>query len=294
MASSTRDTHTSAPQAVETLRSWLAEADRVLVAAGAGLSAAAGFDYGDAQRFRELLPALYRLGLRSRYLLGVPLPADMMWGYWAVHIDDIRHSPGTNELYRRLRTLVGDRDHWVVTSNVDALFARNGFAADRVFTPQGDYGRLQCTVPCTRETWPSKPYFDRILAVYDRESGRVTDPAALPQCPRCGAAVFPNVRVGPEFVDDAYLPAGRRLSRWLDRAPADGRLLVLEIGAGFNTPGVIRMPMENLVRHTPRARLVRVNPDHPDVPSDLGDRALSLPYGAGSLLDALTPRLPEG
>ncbi|MFD4511145.1 NAD-dependent protein deacetylase of SIR2 family [Streptomyces sp. NPDC058457] len=287
--SSTSDTHTSAPQAVETLRSWLGEADRVLVAAGAGLSAAAGFDYADAERFKELLPALYRLGLRSRYLLGVPLPADMMWGYWAVHIDDIRHGPGPNPLYRRLRALVGDRDHWVMTSNVDALFVRNGFAADRVFTPQGDYGRLQCTVPCTRETWPSKPYFDRILAVYDRESGRVTDPAVLPQCPRCGAAVFPNVRVGPEFVDDSYLPAGQRLVRWLDRAPADGRLLVLEIGAGFNTPGVIRLPMENLVRHTRQARLVRVNPDHPDVPADLGDRALSLPFGAGLLLDALVP-----
>ncbi|WP_150134521.1 hypothetical protein [Streptomyces hyaluromycini] len=133
--SSTSNTHTSAPQAVETLRSWLGEADRVLVTAGAGLSAAAGFDYGDAERFRELLPALHRLGLRSRYLLGAPLPADMMWGYWAVHIDDIRHGPGPNDLYQRLRALVGDRDHWVMTSNVDALFVRNGFASDRVFTP---------------------------------------------------------------------------------------------------------------------------------------------------------------
>ena len=65
--------------AAGTLRSWLDEAGRVLVTAGAGLSAAAGYDYGDAERFKELLPALYGLGLRSRYLLGVPLPADMMW-----------------------------------------------------------------------------------------------------------------------------------------------------------------------------------------------------------------------
>ncbi|MFF3335230.1 NAD-dependent protein deacetylase of SIR2 family [Streptomyces sp. NPDC002888] len=274
----------------ETVRTWLDEADRVLVAAGAGLSTAAGYDYGDVERFRELLPALYRLGLRSRYLLGVPLPADMMWGYWAVHIDDIRFGSGPNSLYRRLRALVGERDHWVMTSNVDALFARNGFEADRVFTPQGDYGRLQCTVPCTQETWAAKPFFDRILAAYDRDTGRVTDQAALPVCPHCGADVFPNVRVGPEFVDGAYLPAGDRLARWLGDAPEGARLLVLEIGAGFNTPGVIRRPMENVVRHTPGARLVRVNPDHPDVPADLADRALSVPFGADVLLDALTAR----
>ncbi|MGW3448254.1 NAD-dependent protein deacetylase of SIR2 family [Streptomyces sp. NPDC001076] len=278
-------------QARETFRTWLAEADRVLVAAGAGLSAAAGYDYGDSERLKELLPALHRLGLRSRYLLGVPLPEDMMWGYWAVHIDDIRFGPGPNPLYQELRALVGDRDHWVTTSNVDALFARNGFTPERVFTPQGDYGRLQCTVPCSRETWPSKPFLDRIRAAYDRDSGRVTDRAALPRCPRCGAAVFPNVRVGPEFVDDPYLPAGDRLVRWLDAASPDSTLLVLEIGAGFNTPGVIRWPMENLVRRTPGARLVRVNPDHPDVPADLGERALSVPFGADRLLAGL--RVPE-
>lgn len=82
--------------AAGTLRTWLGEADRVLITAGAGLSAAAGYDYGDEDRFRELFPALYRLGLRSRYLVGVPLPPELWWGYWAVHIDDIRFSPEPN------------------------------------------------------------------------------------------------------------------------------------------------------------------------------------------------------
>ncbi|WP_338687054.1 NAD-dependent protein deacetylase of SIR2 family [Streptomyces acidiscabies] len=358
----------------DTFHRWLDEADAVLVGAGAGLSAAAGYDYGDADRFRELLPALHRLGLRSRYLLGVPLPPDMMWGYWAVHITDIRYGTGANPLYRRLHELVGDRDHWVLTSNVDGLFARNGFAPDRIFTPQGDYGFLQCTTPCTRETWPSAPFLERILAAYDRETGRVRDPGALPVCPNCGGEVFPNVRVGPGFVDDAFMPTGERLAKWLsqfplaewlshsttdrtthatrtthaghaahptnvgrlakwpnhsatahpadapspthplakwlshsatDHSPTDHpmaqwpnhsattptptptpppTLLALELGAGFNTPGVIRHPLENLVRHTPGARLVRINPNHPEVPADLGRRALSIPVRADDFL----------
>ncbi|MFM9443514.1 NAD-dependent protein deacetylase of SIR2 family [Streptomyces acidiscabies] len=279
----------------DTFRRWLDEADAVLVGAGAGLSAAAGYDYGDADRFRELLPALHRLGLRSRYLLGVPLPPDMMWGYWAVHITDIRYGTGANPLYRRLRELVGDRDHWVMTSNVDGLFARNGFAPDRIFTPQGDYGFLQCTTPCTHETWPSAPFLERILAAYDRDTGRVRDPGALPVCPNCGGEVFPNVRVGSWFVDDAFMPTGERLAKWLSQFPLaewlshsanapTPTLLALELGAGFNTPGVIRHPLENLVRHTPGARLVRINPDHPEVPADLGGRALSVPVRADDFL----------
>lgn len=33
-----------------------------------------------------------------------------------------------------------DKDTFVLTSNVDMLFPRNGFDEARLFTPQGDYG----------------------------------------------------------------------------------------------------------------------------------------------------------
>ncbi|MEW2403895.1 NAD-dependent protein deacetylase of SIR2 family [Streptomyces sp. NPDC046862] len=274
--------------AADTLRTWLAEADRVLITAGAGLSAAAGYDYGDEDRFQELFPALHRIGLRSRYLVGVSLPPALLWGYWAVHIDDIRFSPDPNPLYQRLRSLVGDKDHWVMTSNVDALFARGGFAPDRVFTPQGDYGRYQCATPCTPATWDNRPLVAQLLATYDPATGAITDPSALPRCPNCGGEVEINVRIGPEFVDGPYLPAGRRLRHWLGTAPVDTRLLILEFGAGFNTPGVIRWPGEHLTRHLPHSRLVRVNPTHPETPADLAGRTLPVPVGADHLIDALT------
>ncbi|MFD7878098.1 NAD-dependent protein deacetylase of SIR2 family [Streptomyces sp. NPDC059766] len=281
--------------AAGTLRSWLAEADRVLITAGAGLSAAAGYDYGDEDRFQELFPALHDLGLRSRYLVGVPLPPALLWGYWAVHIDDIRFSTTPNPLYQRLRALVGDRDHWVMTSNVDGLFARNGFAPERIFTPQGDYGRYQCATPCTPAVWDSEPLVARLLAAYDPATGAVTDPGALPRCPNCGGEVQINVRIGPEFVDAPYLPAYRGLQNWLGTAPSGIRLLILEFGAGFNTPGVIRWPGEHLTRRLPGARLVRINPTHPETPADLADRALPVSADARQLLDALTasPPAPE-
>ncbi|MGW0816970.1 NAD-dependent protein deacetylase of SIR2 family [Streptomyces viridiviolaceus] len=272
-----------------TVSTWLNEADRVLITAGAGLSAAAGYDYADTARFQELFPALHRLGLRSRYLVGVPLPPALLWGYWAVHIDDIRFDSTPNPLYQRLRTLIGSKDHWVMTSNVDALFVRNGFAPDRVFTPQGDYGRYQCTTPCTATTWDTQPLIECLLAAYDPHTGAVTDPAALPRCPNCGGDVKINIRIGPEFVDAPYLPAGRRLQDWLNAADIETRLLILELGAGFNTPGVIRHPGERLIRAFPHARLIRVNPTRPEVPAGLSDRALPLPADAGQLLNALIP-----
>ena len=245
-----------------TFEHWLGESDRVLIAAGAGLSAAAGYDYSDTARFAELFPALRRRGLSARYqLIGLPLPPRLLWGYWAVHVQDIRFGPASNPLYTRLREVVGAGDHFVLTSNVDGLFARNGFAD--VWSPQGDYGRYQCETPCTRKTWESRPIVEAALAGYDAESGETS---AVPSCPRCGGAVFLNVHKGPEYVPDHYEPAGRRLRSWLRGA---GRLLVVEIGAGYSTPSVIRWPVESLVRGVPGARLVRINRDHAEVPGDL-------------------------
>ncbi|CAM5688976.1 NAD-dependent protein deacetylase of SIR2 family [Streptomyces purpurascens] len=218
--------------------------------------------------------------------------AALLWGYWAVHIDDIRFCTAPNPLYLRLRALVDGEDHWVMTSNVDGLFARGGFAPDRIFTPKGDYGRYQCGTPCTPTTWDSHPLVERLLAAYDPATGAVTDPDALPRCPNCGGEAEINVRTGPRFVDTPYLPVGHRLQEWLGTAPADTRLLILEFGAGFNTPGVIRWPGEHLTRRFLAARLVRVNPDRPETPADLAGRALPVPAGADRLLDVLTAPHP--
>ncbi|GGS72459.1 hypothetical protein GCM10010222_11580 [Streptomyces tanashiensis] len=174
-----------------------------------------------------------------------------------------------------------------MTSNVDALFARNGFAPDRIFTPQGDYGRYQCTTPCTLTTWDSRPLVAQLLAAYDPVTGAVADPGALPRCPNCAGGVEINIRVGPQFLDAPYLPAGHRLQDWIDTTCADTRLLILELGAGFNTPSVIRWPGEHLTRHRPHTRLVRVNPTHPEIPAALAGRSLSVPADAQDLIGAL-------
>lgn len=262
---------------IDTCRRWLDEAPHILVAAGAGLSAAAGYDYADTARFAELFPAHHRLGLRARYqLIGLRLPPPLLWGYWSVHVADIRFGAAENPLYRQLRDLIGDRDHFVMTSNVDGLFERNGFAADRIWTPQGDYGRYQCELPCTGQTWPSRPIIEAALAGHDPASGTV---ATVPTCPNCGGPVFLNVHKGPEFIDDPYVATGRRLVEWLDDVPG---LVVLEIGAGLSTPGVIRWPAEAVVRRTPGARLIRVNRDHPGIPADLA--GLSIAHGVEQFL----------
>lgn len=270
-------------------RRWLASADAILVSAGAGLSAAAGYDYTDTQRFAELFPALHAAGFRARYqLIGARLPPTHLWGFWAVHTTDIRFDPTPNALYTRLRELVGDRDHFVMTSNVDALFTRNGFDPTQTYTPQGDYGLYQCHTPCTRKVWNSRAIIDRALHSYDQDTGAIA-PEDVPVCPNCGDPTLLNVNLGAHYINDHHLPGLDALNRWLN-THKHTKLVVLEIGAGFNTPGVIRYPDEAITQALPNARLIRINPDASHVPTTIANRAASLPLTAHQALDELAVR----
>lgn len=217
------------------------------------------------------------MGFSARYqLIGQPLPDRLFWGYWATHVQDIRLGMEPNPLYQSLRALAGDRRHGVLTSNVDALFARNGFTTDALYTPQGDYALYQCLTPCTRQVWDSRPILRRILEDYDPRTG-TTSEEAVPKCPNCGGKVNLNVYAGSWYINDHFQPGLQALNRFLsDTVEAGESLTILEIGAGFNTPAVVRWPVEELVRQIPSARLVRINPENPGVPDEIGDRAGSL------------------
>ena len=56
----------------------------------------------------------------------------------------------------------------------------------------------------------------------------------------------------------------------------NSNVVILEIGAGFNTPTVTRFPMESYARALGnQAHLIRINPSDPEVPEDLSALALA-------------------
>jgi len=98
--------------------------------------------------------------------------------------------------------------------------------------------------------------------------------------------MFFNVRGGEWFVETPWRRQLEMLREWLPSA-SNERLLVLDIGSGFNTPGVVRWPMERTARAIPTARFARINRNDPEVHVDLGVRALTVAGGALEVLEAV-------
>ena len=94
-----------------------------------------------------------------------------------------------------------------------------------------------------------------VLETYDNESAirqmvkaqqhmRVPS-TLLPVCPRCGKPMSMNLRSDNTFVEnEGWHKAAERYQNFLQTHR--GRNLFLEIGVGFNTPGIIKYPFWNM------------------------------------------------
>lgn len=56
----------------------------------------------------------------------------------------------------------------------------------------------------------------------------------------------------------------------------DSKLVLLELGVGFNTPTIIRFPFEKMTREHDNITLVRLNLDQAVIPESLGNKAIGI------------------
>ena len=251
--------------------SLLANADRVLIGAGAGLSTAAGLAYSGERFQRYFAPFIERYGMTDMYSAGFyPFPTqEDKWAYWSQHIWMNRFEPGATPLYRRLFEWARDRDYFVITTNVDAQFELAGFDPQRIFATQGDYGYIQCARGCHDQIYPVRSLMEewrfdlgaRSDGTFERT--RLSDPALVPACPVCGGRMETHLRADGFFVEtDDWHAAQQRYQAFAERTRGS-RTVLLELGVGWNTPAWIRYPFENVAQmlgpdHAP---LVRINYD---------------------------------
>lgn len=263
-------------------RTWLQQADNLIISAGAGLSAATGLDYTSTTLFADRFPAFRAKGLHKLYdvfgYAGWDSEAQK-WGYYFLHLDMARKWP-ESAIYKTLLDLVsrfGDR-YFVRTTNADGFFVKNGFAADRVATPQGQYRYLQCLRKCRPDAvFLSEPLVEAAVPFIDPVSQVLMDETKIPRCEFCSGELTLCVRGGNYF---NALPFREQERKWMsylqglekeggERESAEGekssrgRTVILELGVGLNTAGVLRWPNEDLVSGSPSQefRLIRVGMD---------------------------------
>ena len=209
------------------------------------------------------------------------------WAYWARHIFANRYDVGKTSVYQKLLKLVEDKEYFVLTTNVEHQFWINGFEYKRIFATQGDYGLLQCSRACHDRLYPNENLVQECLE--NTHDCRIPSDL-VPYCPVCGEEMDVNLRKDNYFVeDDAWREMNRRYYDFLDGI--DGKCVSLEIGVGFNTPGIIRYPFEQMTYSNSDATLIRLNLDYPQAIPENKDKTISFDENVEEILDYWLSRI---
>ena len=268
----------------------LEEADAVVIGAGAGLSAAAGLDYSGPEFKKEFADYIEKYGFPDLYSSSFhDFPTEEeRWARWARHIDFIRFRPGAMPLYSELYDLVKDKNYFVITTNVDAQFRKAGFNPQKIFEVQGDYGMMQCAVGCHPKLYSDKETVEEILK---HSHDMTVDSKYIPVCPVCGGNMDVHVRKNRYFVQDkAWDESAERYEAFMNRYADNKRIVLLELGIGYNTPQIIRYPFERIAFQNREATIIRLNAEYPHGPAETASRTISFTENMNLVIDSLISR----
>ena len=268
------------------LRQELDRADAVVIGAGAGLSASAGFTYS-GERFEKYFgDFIGKYGFHDMYSGGF-YPFETLeehWAYWSRYIYINRYLDAPKPVYSILLKLVQDRDYFVLTTNVDHCFQKAGFDKHRLFYTQGDYGLWQCSRPCHSKTYDNE---EAVRAMLAQQNSMKIPGELVPHCPVCGAPMSMNLRADGSFVEDSgWHKAARRYEEFL-RRHEEMRVLFLELGVGGNTPGIIKYPFWRMTYQNPRAVYACVNLGEAWAPKEIAERSVCIDGDIGETLECL-------
>ncbi len=275
---------------IRKLREAIDQAEAIVIGAGSGLSAAAGFTYTGERFNRYFSDFAAKYGFRDMYTGGFyPFPSpEEFWAYWSRYIFINRYTDAPVPVYDDLLSLVREKDYFVITTNVDHCFQKAGFDKKRLFYTQGDYGLFQCSAPCRQETYDNESVIRQMM----KEQKNMRIPSGLvPRCPRCGRQMTMNLRSDDRFVEDeGWHEAAGRYENFL-RKKQGHRVLFLELGVGGNTPVIIKYPFWRMTAQNPKAVYACVNFGEADCPDKIRRQSVCVNEDLSQVLsDLMTAR----
>ena len=271
---------------IKKLKNEIDTADAIVIGAGAGLSASAGFDYA-GERFERYFSDFHKkYGITDMYSGGFyPFETpEEYWAWWSRQILVNRYDAPVGKPYADLLKLVKDKDYFVLTTNVDHQLQRAGFDKKRLFYTQGDYGLWQCSKACHNKTYDNEEAVRRMVA----EQDNMKIPSELiPKCPVCGAPMTMNLRCDDSFVqDDGWYSAADRYEDFI-RRHMEKHMLYLELGVGFNTPAIIKYPFWRMTAGNANAVYTCINSGEMLCPKEIENRSICLDRNIADILNIL-------
>lgn len=142
----------------------------------------------------------------------------------------------------------------------------------KYFGAQGSYSKLQCSKACHNKLYDNIELVNKMIEQTD--SNLKIPSNLIPVCPVCGEKMEVNLRKDAYFVqDDNWYTQNKAYENFIDDI-RDKKVVLLELGVGFNTPIIIRFPFEQMTLQNEKWNLVRINKDNVVNWFDIEDKSI--------------------
>lgn len=262
------------------------KADAVVIGGGSGLSSASGYNHYHWTAAMEKLLG----GFKDRYGFTSPFAGfyycyssyEQQWGYYSQYIRCMQEAP-IGSPYLDLMKITRDKPSFILTTNVDMQF-RRVFQEQQVCEFQGSFDYFQCSQPCHDRIYPNRNEIRKMSECLEDFS----IPAELvPRCPKCGRVMVPWVRDDTFLEGAVWKESVRRYQEFLKEHLSDEKnrnVLLLELGVGEMTPGIIKLPFWEMTAKNRNVFYVCLNKEKANAPEHLREKSV---YIAGNLADTL-------
>ena len=285
---------------VRKLKEKMQNAEAIVLGAGSGLSTAAGFTYSGERFQKYFFDFAKKYPIRDIYSGGFfPFESpEEFWAWWSRHIYFNRYLDAPSDVYGNLKKIVEGKDYFVLTTNVDHQFQRAGFAKERLFYTQGDYGLFQSSRPTVAKTYDNQEIVEKMLEAQgfvrddegifqlpeDKKLKMSIPTELIPICPDDGLPMAMNLRVDENFVEDAgWKMAAKRYQNFL-HSHKGKHVLYWELGVGMNTPVIIKFPFWQYTEENPNAYYACLNLGEAGCSREISERSICLNADIGQVI----------
>ena len=270
---------------INKMKQLLKEADCILIGAGSGLSTAAGLKYSGEnfqKNYKEFIQKYHFEDLYSASFYEFKTQEEK-WAFFSKMILLNRYNKPLT-LYKELYDIVKDKNYFVITTNVDGQFEISGFDKEKIFAVQGDYKYLQCENACHNKLYDNSEIVKKWTA--NMKECKIPSELVM-KCPVCGGNMDMNLRKDDKFVQDENWYKQLKAYKNFLKEMKNKNVVLLEIGVGFNTPGIIRFPFEKMTMENSKTRLIRINKDYIKCFLDIEDKTITFNEEVKQILDDL-------
>ena len=194
------------------------------------------------------------------------------------------------QVLEKLADLLKDKNYFVLNTATNKVISRIPWKHGFVVSPCGSYTHKQCETGCSEVLEElDEVAIDRLYDILSDNGNSVIDEQieeVLGICPQCGSRMVLNNFYYEKYNEAGYLEKWGLYTKWL-QGTLNRRLLILELGAEFDCPSVMRWPFEKIAFYNQKATIVRVNERLFQLTEELKEKGMSIPQNAIEWLQML-------